>query len=58
RHLANKMRYTNVPGQQSLNQIDAMDMLILLDLIGDKSVQFQNFFDRTTGKYYNRLRDI
>lgn len=24
RHLANKMRYTNVPGQQALNEIDAM----------------------------------
>lgn len=34
------------------------DMFVLLDLIGHKNVQFQNFFDRTTGRYYNRLRDI
>ena len=33
-------------------------MFVLLDLIGHKSVQFPNFFDQTTGKYYNRLRDI
>jgi glutaminyl-peptide cyclotransferase len=58
RHLATKMRHTNVQGQQNLNQIDAMDMFVLLDLIGHKDIQFVNFFDRTTGKYYNRLRDI
>jgi hypothetical protein len=33
-------------------------MFVLLDLIGDKTVEFSNFFDLTTGKYYNRLRDI
>lgn len=33
-------------------------MFVLLDLVGDKSVNFANFFDRTTGKYYNRLRQI
>jgi hypothetical protein len=34
------------------------DIFVLLDLIGHKDVQFGNSFDRTTGKYYNRLRDI
>ncbi|CAF1131996.1 unnamed protein product [Adineta steineri] len=58
RHLATKMRNTNVEGQQNINQIDAIDMFVLLDLIGHKDVQFTNFFDRTTGKYYNRLRNI
>ncbi|CAF2548711.1 unnamed protein product [Rotaria sp. Silwood2] len=58
RHLANKMRYTNVQGQSNINQIDAIDMFVLLDLIGDKSTLFANFFDRTTGKYYNRLQNI
>jgi len=52
------MRSTNVQGQQNLNQIDAMDMFVLLDLIGHKNIQFSNFYDRTTGKYYNRLHDI
>jgi hypothetical protein len=33
-------------------------MFVLLDLIGHRDVQFMNFFDQTTGKYYNRLRDI
>ena len=28
RHLANKMRYTNVAGQPNLNQIDAIVRLI------------------------------
>jgi glutaminyl-peptide cyclotransferase len=58
RHLATKMRNTNVQGQQNLNQIDAIDMFVLLDLIGHKNVQFTNFYDQTTGRYYNRLRDI
>ncbi|CAF3765682.1 unnamed protein product [Rotaria sordida] len=58
RHLATKMRNTNVQGQTNLNQIDAMDMFVLLDLVGHQSVQFGNFYDRTTGKYYNRLRNI
>ncbi|CAF1029889.1 unnamed protein product [Adineta steineri] len=58
RHLATKMRNTNVEGQQNINQIDAIDMFVLLDLIGHKNVQFTNFFDGTTGKYYNRLRNI
>ncbi|CAF4209730.1 unnamed protein product, partial [Adineta steineri] len=58
RHLATKMRNTNVEGQQNINQIDAIDMFVLLDLIGHKDVQFTNFFNRTTGKYYNRLRNI
>ncbi|CAF3519184.1 unnamed protein product [Adineta steineri] len=58
RHLATKMRNTNVEGQQNINQLDAIDMFVLLDLIGHKEVQFANFYDRTTGKYYNRLRNI
>lgn len=58
RHLATKMRNTNVVGQSNLNQIEAMDLFVLLDLIGHKDVQFANFYDRTTGKYYNRLRNI
>ncbi|CAF3374299.1 unnamed protein product [Rotaria sp. Silwood1] len=58
RHLANKMRYTNVQGQYNLNQIDAIDMFVLLDLVGHQSMRFVNFFDRTTGKYFNRLRNI
>jgi hypothetical protein len=33
-------------------------MFVLLDLIGHKDIQFANFFDRTTGKYYQRLRTI
>jgi hypothetical protein len=33
-------------------------MFVLLDLIGHKDVQFSNGFDRTTGRYYNRLQDI
>lgn len=33
-------------------------MFVLLDLIGHKEVQFLNFFDQMTGKYFNRLRDI
>jgi len=58
RHLATKMRHRNVPGQQNLNELDAMDLFILLDLIGHKDVRFNNFFDRTTGKYFNRLKTI
>ena len=33
-------------------------MFVLLDLIGHKDVRFNNFFDRTTGKYFNRLKTI
>lgn len=33
-------------------------MFVLLDLIGHKGIQLNNYFDRTTGKYFNRLRDI
>ena len=33
-------------------------MFVLLDLIGHKDIQFVNFFDQMTGKYFNRLRDI
>ncbi|CAF0806874.1 unnamed protein product [Adineta ricciae] len=58
KHLAKKMYNTNVEGQPNLNQIDAIDMFVLLDLIGHRDVQFHNFFDRTTGKYYQRLRNI
>jgi len=58
RHLATKMKNTNVPGQNNLNQLDAMDMFVLLDLIGHKQVQFHNFFDKATGTYYNRLKNI
>ncbi|CAF1005844.1 unnamed protein product [Adineta steineri] len=58
RHLATKMRNTNVQGQQDLNQIDAMNIFILLDLIGNKNLQFVNLFNRTTGKYYKKLQEI
>lgn len=52
------MRHRNVPGQANLNEIDAMDIFVLLDLIGHRDIKFSNFFDRTTGRTYNRLRDI
>ncbi|CAF1110970.1 unnamed protein product, partial [Didymodactylos carnosus] len=58
RHLATKMRDTMVQGQTNLNQIQAIDMMVLLDLIGAKNLQFQNYFERTTGLYYERLKTI
>ncbi|UJR09393.1 hypothetical protein I4U23_013635 [Adineta vaga] len=58
RHLAAKMHSTNVLGQQNLSQISAMDVFVLLDLIGDKSLKFVNFAKLKTENFYNQLQDI
>ncbi|CAF0788577.1 unnamed protein product [Adineta ricciae] len=58
KHLATKMRHTNVLGQHHFNQIEAIDVFVLLDLIGDKSLKFSNFVNLNARKYYNQLQEI
>ncbi|CAF0855255.1 unnamed protein product [Didymodactylos carnosus] len=58
RHLAMRMSNTIIQGQRSLTELQAIDMMVLLDLIGAETLQFQNYFQQTTGSYYNRLRTI
>ncbi|MEJ1287138.1 glutaminyl-peptide cyclotransferase (glutaminyl cyclase) [Cricetulus griseus] len=58
RHLAQKMASTShPPGSRGTNQLDGMDLLVLLDLIGAANPTFPNFFPRTT-RWFNRLQAI
>lgn len=58
RHLAQKMASSpHPPGSRGTNQLDGMDLLVLLDLIGAANPTFPNFFPKTT-RWFNRLRAI
>uniref|UniRef100_A0A665VPA0 Glutaminyl-peptide cyclotransferase n=1 Tax=Echeneis naucrates TaxID=173247 RepID=A0A665VPA0_ECHNA len=58
RHLAQKMESTPHPtGATDTNQLDGMDLLVLLDLIGAPSPYFGNQFPRTT-IWLSRLQSI
>ncbi|GAB1301345.1 Glutaminyl-peptide cyclotransferase [Apodemus speciosus] len=58
RHLAQKMASSpHPPGARGTNQLDGMDLLVLLDLIGAANPTFPNFFPKTT-RWFNRLQAI
>nr|BAB30831.1 unnamed protein product [Mus musculus] len=58
RHLAQKMASSpHPPGSRGTNQLDGMDLLVLLDLIGAANPTFPNFFPKTT-RWFNRLQAI
>ncbi|KAJ8044688.1 Glutaminyl-peptide cyclotransferase [Holothuria leucospilota] len=65
RHLAAKMENTpHPPGATDTNQLDAMDMFILLDLIGTPDPVFRNMFSATSSWFIHlagietRLREM
>ncbi|XP_068087918.1 glutaminyl-peptide cyclotransferase [Hyperolius riggenbachi] len=58
RHLAQKMENTpHPPGSEYTNQLHAMDLLVLLDLIGAPDPVFPNYFQNTF-RWFNRLQAI
>jgi glutaminyl-peptide cyclotransferase len=58
RHLAAKWEQTPYPpGQREFNELNRMDMLVLLDLLGTKNPTFLNFF-QSTSHWHNYLVDI
>ncbi|XP_071833425.1 glutaminyl-peptide cyclotransferase-like isoform X2 [Apostichopus japonicus] len=58
RHLAAKMLDTpHPPKSTKTNQLDAMDMFILLDLIGAPNPNFRNYFPATSF-WFKRLQNI
>ncbi|KAK5886045.1 hypothetical protein CesoFtcFv8_017123 [Champsocephalus esox] len=58
RHLAEKMEATPHPaGATDTNQLDGMDLLVLLDLIGGPSPSFGNQFP-STSHWLSRLQSI
>lgn len=58
RHLAQKMASSpHPPGSRGTNQLDGMDLLVLLDLIGAANPTFPNFFPKTT-RWFTRLQAI
>ncbi|XP_029414249.1 glutaminyl-peptide cyclotransferase isoform X2 [Nannospalax galili] len=55
RHLALKMASTpHPPGARGTNQLDGMDLLVLLDLIGAENPTFPNFFPKSA-RWFDRL---
>ncbi|XP_003416128.1 glutaminyl-peptide cyclotransferase isoform X1 [Loxodonta africana] len=58
RHLASKMASTlHPPGATRTNQLQGMDLLVLLDLIGAPNPVFPNFFPNSA-RWFNRLQAI
>lgn len=60
RHLAESLGRTRnrfAPNVASLTELSSMDLFVLLDLIGTTDTNFKNFFDDSTGRYYNWLAD-
>lgn len=58
RHLAQKMASSpHPPGSRGTNQLDGMDLLVLLDLIGAANPTFPNFSPKTT-RWFTRLQAI
>ncbi|XP_047601379.1 glutaminyl-peptide cyclotransferase isoform X1 [Lutra lutra] len=58
RHLAPKMVSTpHPPGAKDTNQLQGMDLLVLLDLIGAPNPTFPNFFPKTA-RWFDRLEAI
>ncbi|KAM3931213.1 glutaminyl-peptide cyclotransferase [Leptodactylus fuscus] len=57
-HLAKKMENTpHPPNAESTNQLNGIDLLILLDLIGAANPIFPNYFQNTV-RWFNRLQSI
>ncbi|XP_063299423.1 glutaminyl-peptide cyclotransferase [Pelobates fuscus] len=58
RHLAQKMENTpHPPAAENTNQIDSIDLLVLLDLIGTANPVFPSYFHNTL-RWHNRLQSI
>ncbi|KAG5265890.1 hypothetical protein AALO_G00247460 [Alosa alosa] len=58
RHLAQKMEQSpHPPGATNSNQLHAIDLFVLLDLIGGPSPRFGNQFSNTA-RWLNRLQNI
>ncbi|XP_007943256.1 glutaminyl-peptide cyclotransferase [Orycteropus afer afer] len=58
RHLASKMASTpHPPGASDTNQLQGMDLLVLLDLIGAPNPTFPIFFPHSA-RWFNRLQTI
>ncbi|XP_029449960.1 glutaminyl-peptide cyclotransferase [Rhinatrema bivittatum] len=57
-HLAQKMATTaHPPGATNTNQLQGIDLLVLLDLIGAQNPRFPNYF-QNTARWFNRLQTI
>ncbi|XP_030053932.1 glutaminyl-peptide cyclotransferase [Microcaecilia unicolor] len=58
RHLAQKMATTaHPPGATNTNQLQGIDLLVLLDLIGAQNPSFPNYFQKTS-RWFKRLQSI
>ncbi|XP_055495525.1 glutaminyl-peptide cyclotransferase-like [Leucoraja erinacea] len=58
RHLANKMeKIAHPPGSTKTNQLHAIDLFILLDLIGAQNPRFPSYFPNTV-RWHKKLQQI
>ncbi|XP_065175797.1 glutaminyl-peptide cyclotransferase-like isoform X1 [Sycon ciliatum] len=58
RHLAAKMAAASHPYHPTINQLQAMDAFVLLDLIGSNNPNFYNYFPGDTGHLFMALQSI
>jgi len=57
RHLADKWERETINSSTSTTKLQAMDVLVLLDLLGAKNPSFENYY-KSSETYYNSLAEI